>query len=322
MLRPTSRVTVVIALTMLAALCSGRPTPLPPPEQIDHIVILRFCLTKAGKEFNEAQCAAILTLFETTMLLSLREQNADFRVLAYVGTPMSEHLRARLTASLAPIPHRLVSVSQFFEPGHHDTYLEEAKIHFNDFLEGSTTNQYHTRITTRVDVDDFMHRDTLRDIQALYNYPRVNGVLVVNQLRGYRMTFTNVDGQSALQCHLSPMDYPFLAIGQSLLTDANKNFSILDFIHDRVRFVGALVDTAGINSTDTPSVVGAFKTLPLERGYIYVRHALSNSQNLMDASNGAVSCDDVADDLYHEFGIKRADMRHLASLVQQAHAAH
>lgn len=313
----------LVLVTVFVALCGARPTPHPPADQLDHIVILRFCLPKVGKEFQEAQCSAILTLFETTMLLSLREQNADFRVLAYVGAPMSEHLRARLSTLLAPFPHRIVAVKEFFEPGWHDPHLEEAKVHYNAFLEGSTTNQYHTRITTRVDVDDFMHRDTLQSIQALHSYPRVNGVLVVNQLRGYRMTFTpGTDDPSAIQCHLSPMDYPFLAIGQSLVTNADKKFSILDFIHDRVRFVGALVDTAGINSTDTSAIVGAFKTIPLERGYIYVRHALSNSQNLMEVGKDAIPCEDVADELYQGFAIKRADVRHIASLVQRSNAAH
>ncbi len=52
---------------------------------IDHILILRVCLPSEGKEFHPEDCSAMLTLFENTMLHSLREQNVDFRVLAYVS---------------------------------------------------------------------------------------------------------------------------------------------------------------------------------------------------------------------------------------------
>ncbi len=55
-----------------------------PHAHIDHILILRVCLPRVGKDFNAEACSAMLTLFENTMLISLRGQNVDFCVLAYV----------------------------------------------------------------------------------------------------------------------------------------------------------------------------------------------------------------------------------------------
>lgn len=99
-----------------------------------------------------------MKIFENTMLLSLREQNVDFRVLAYVphqvqnvvGTQshysnhthrkhnnnpqMSGSLLARLHALLAPFPYHIAQVTAYFSPSRRDKSWAEAEGQYKLFV--------------------------------------------------------------------------------------------------------------------------------------------------------------------------------------------
>ncbi len=89
-----------------------------------------------------------------------------------------------------------------------------------------------------------------------------------------------------------------------------------DFKHTREHFIPPLLESAGINTTDPALVVAVFKTVPLERGYIYVRHSLSHSHNFMEVDKDAVLCSEVADKLYQGFALTTRNVLRIAQHMQ------
>lgn len=281
---------------------------------------MRFCLKKPGQKFQEHECEKMLALFEATALKSLHRQNAHFHVLAYVDSSMSSKLLKYIDHLLAPFPHRLASVDGFFEPGWWDdeyiTIWEHAQQQLREYA-ASISDGKRTRIVTRLDLDDFVHRDLFKSVQDMHDYYRVNGYLFVNQMRGYRMVFKG-DKQhpGMLKCYLAPFKFPFLGLGQSLISDANSTHTLLDFEHVRERMMEDYLHAIGVDWKKEPSkVVAAFETLPFARGYIYVRHGLSHGGWFTHHTEDQVDCSLMEDVLLENFGVSRSDVNRIAAMI-------
>ncbi len=88
-----------------------------------------------------------------------------------------------------------------------------------------------------------------------------------------------------------------------------------DFKHTREHFIPPLLESAGINTTDPALVVAVFKTVPLERGYIYVRHSLSHTHNFMEIGKDAVLCSEMADELHQGFALTNSNVLQIADCM-------
>ncbi len=287
---------------------------------VDHIVFMRFCLKRPGQEFNEHDCEQMLALFEATALKSLHRQNAHFHIIAYVDSSMPPKLLRYLERLLAPFPHLMASIDGFFEPGwwnpEYMAIWEHAQQLLNDYA-ASISDGKRPRIVTRLDVDDFVHRDLFKSVQDMHDYYRVNGYLYVNQMRGYRMVFSaDEEHPGMLKCYLAPFKFPFLGLGQSLITDANSTHTLLNFEHQRERLMDHFLKVAGVDWKEEPAkAVAAFETLPFARGYIYVRHGLSHGGWFTHHTEDQVDCTLMEDVLLNDFGVSRSDVNRIAEMI-------